>query len=321
MKRFGFILLLISFGLVKAQQVEDFSLVRENAFILNPAIAGTEGYVHGFGTFRKQFLQIQESPYTAVLGATGQIAAKHIGLGGYLIHDVTGPTGKSGASFAFAYNLPLQKKRSAHYTNGDVDNTLSFGVSISVVQYRLEASQLLLDNPGDPKLFSQNGFKIFPDASFGIYYQWRDNFFAGISVPQIMGLNVNYRAADGTAEIKRVQQLNFLVGGKYAWARDKFSINPVAGLHWENGGPPQGEIGLRFNMYNIFWLGFDYKSVSYGVFEAGFNVKDVFTIAYAYDLSLAKYRPDVGASHEISLGFNIIKSTRVWRGVGPALRF
>ena len=304
-------------GAASAQQIEDFSLLRENAFILNPAIAGTEGWLHGVATFRKEFLQINQSPYTALLAFNGQIASKNIGLGGYLMDDVTGPTSKIEANFAFAYNLPLQKK----YDHSDPDHILSFGASVSIVQYRLNGGELQPDNPSDPQLTLAQATKIFPDATFGIYYRYKENFFAGFSVPQIMGLNINYHSADGTAAIKTVQQFNVLIGGKIPFDHGKLSIDPIADFRYENGAPPQGDAGARFTILNIVWVGCNYRTMNYMVFEAGFNVKDVFKLSYAYDLNTASYTQELGGTHELSLSFNIPKSSKIWRGVGPAPRF
>jgi type IX secretion system PorP/SprF family membrane protein len=320
-KRLLFVFGLLSVLSISAQQVEDFSLLRENAFVLNPALAGTEGYIHGTATFRKEFLQIQQSPYTAMLAMDGEIKSKHIGLGGYLIDDVTGPTGKTGGSLAFAYNVPLQRKYGTHFTNGQIDHVLSIGAAFTIMQYRLDGSQLLLNNPGDPSLYTSSGYRVYPDASFGVYYKWKDYLFAGVSVPQLLGLNVNYRGTDGTAEIKKVQHLNILVGGKISWARGNMSVDPIAAFRWVKGAPPQGDIGLRLVIYKVFWIGTNYRSLNTQVFEGGFNVKDLFQLSYAYDFNFAKYRTDVGPTHEISASFRIIKSSRVWRGVGPDLRF
>jgi type IX secretion system PorP/SprF family membrane protein len=316
-----FFLAFIFSASVHAQQVEDFSLLRENAFVLNPALAGMQGYIHGTATFRKQFMNIDQSPYTAMFAMDGEIREKHIGVGGYIIHDVTGPTGKTAGTVSCAYNIPLYKKYSARFTNGRSNHTLSIGISLSIVQYRLQANELLLNNPGDPQLYTSKGSKVFPDASFGIFYRWKDKFYTGISVPQIMGLNINYHGLDGTAQIKKVQHLNFLIGGKIEWARGNFSIDPIAALRWAKGGPPQGDIGLRFMMYKVFFIGTNYRSLNYQVFEGGFSVKDLFFLSYAYDFNFSKYRKDIEATHEITLSFKIIKSSRVWRGVGPVLRF
>jgi type IX secretion system PorP/SprF family membrane protein len=198
---------------------------------------------------------------------------------------------------------------------------LSFGASVSIVQYRLDGSQLQPNNPGDPQLVSTNVFKIFPDATFGVYYKYRDNFYAGFSVPQIMGLNINYQSQDGTAAIKTVQQFNFLTGGKIYLDHDKLSLEPVADLRYEKGSPPQGDIGMRFTYKNIFWVGYNYRTVNTSVFEAGFNVKDVFMLSYAYDLNMSSYTQQIGGTHEISLSFNVVKKSKIWRGVGAAPRF
>ncbi len=304
-----------------AQQVEEFSLMQENAFILNPAYAGTEGFVHGQLTFRKQFMQIEQSPYTALATATGLIIDKHIGLGGYVMDDVTGPTSKIEACLGGAYNLNLQKKRTGHYSNGTADHMLSIGLSVSFVQYRIDGSQLLAANPSDPKLFTSTATKMFPDASFGLLYKWKDQLYAGVSVPQIMGLNINYVGNDGTASIKTVQQFDMMLGGKYAWDRDKFSIDPYGAFRREKGAPAQGDIGLRFNMLNFFWVGAAYRSLNDGIFMAGLNYKDIVTFAYAYTVNLTYYRTDIGATHEFTLGFTVPKVSKIWRGVGPALRF
>ena len=302
---------------MRAQQIENFSLLRENAFVLNPAVAGTEGYIHGVASFRKEFLQIKQSPYTAIYAMNGMILSKNIGLGGYLIDDVTGPTSKIGANLAFAYNLPIKRK----YNNADPDHILSFGASVSVVQYRLNGAELQPENPSDPQLTKTMATKIFPDASFGIYYRYKDNFFAGFSVPQIMGLNINYHSSNGTAAIQTVRQLNLLVGGKIPFDRGKLSIDPIADLRYEKGAPLQGDIGFRFTVKNMVWAGINYRTKNYMVFEAGFNVKDVFKLSYAYDLNVASYTQEVGGTHEIALSFNVIKSSKIWRGVGPAPRF
>lgn len=315
-------MLFVTFGSwLKAQQVEDFSLIRENAFILNPAIAGTNGYLHGTATFRKQFLKIDQSPYTAMLALDGEIKDKNIGIGGYVIQDQTGPTGKTSVTVSAAYHIPLQSKYGRHYTNGDVDHSLSIGVSLSFVQYRLDGSKLLYNDAGDPGLYSTNGYKFWPDASIGVYYRWKENLFVGASVPQLMGLNVNYRADDGTAKIKKLQHVNFVAGGKIQWARGNFSIDPIVAFHWVKGAPPQGEVGLRFVIYKVFFIGSNYRSLSQQIFEAGFNVKDIVLLSYAYDLNFSKYRTDLGSTHEISLSFKLTRPGRVWRGAGPALRF
>ena len=289
----------------QAQQVEQFSLLRENAFTLNPALAGSEGWIHGIVTGRKQFTKIDGAPYTAMLAMHGQIAGKNVGIGGYLIHDVTGPTSKSAITVSAAYAIPLFRKTQARYSNGRSDHYLSIGASISAVQYRLRGDQLLVNDANDPDLYTSKGFKIYPDLSFGVYYRYKQNFYIGASVPQLMGLNIDYAGSDGIATIRKVQHVYVLLGGKIEMARGNFSIDPVAAFRWVKGAPPQGDVGLRFVTYKIFRVGVVYRSLSQLIIDAGFNVKDKFSVAYAYNMHLAKYRQDLGSTHEVSLTFDV----------------
>jgi hypothetical protein len=114
-----------------------------------------------------------------------------------------------------------------------------------------------------------------------------------------------------------VQHLNFLVGGKIPWDKDKFSLDPVGALMWANGGPPQGEIGLRMNMLKIFFIGVNYRTVDYMIFEAGFNVKQLVYFAYAYDLNVSSYRPNVGSTQEACISFKIPKPGSGGRRANP----
>ena len=299
-----------------AQQVEEFSLVREAAVALNPAMVGCRGFIAGTGIFRKQFTNIDRSPYTAYLSMEGQLEEKNVGIGASFIHDQTGPTGRTGGTIAAAYQFNLSKKRdllsiATEHSRFNTEQThmLCIGISLSVFQYRLNGSELHPETAGDPTLYTNNSFKVYPDASFGIYYQWRDKLYAGISVPQVVGLNLNYKGKDGLAKIKRIQHLNFLIGGRIKIVEDKFSIDPVGALRWVNNAPPQGDIGLRFTFLNSFWLGVNYRSVSTAVFEAGFEVKNMIRLCYAYDLHANKYLQDIGSTHEILLAFRFNRQT------------
>jgi len=299
-----------------SQQVEEFSLVREAAVALNPAMVGCRGFVAGTGVFRKQFTNIDRSPYTAYLSMEGQLEEKNVGIGASFIHDQTGPTGRTGGTISAAYQFNLGKKRDLlslatehERFNNDQTHMLCIGISVSVFQYRLNGSELHPETQGDPTLYTNNSFKVFPDASFGIYYQWRNKLYTGISVPQVVGLNLDYQGKDGLAKIKRIQHLNFLIGGRIPIIENKFSIDPVGALRWVNNAPPQADIGLRFTLLNSFWVGVNYRTVKSVIFEAGFEIKNRYKLCYAYDLQASKFRQDIGSTHEILLAIRFSRKT------------
>jgi type IX secretion system PorP/SprF family membrane protein len=298
------VILSLCMGGVQAQQIEEFSLIRENAVALNPAMVGDRGFLAGEATFRKQFTQLNGSPYTAYLMMEGQVADKNFGIGASLIQDQTGPTGQTGLTVAASYQLKLgSSAKESHHYNTETTHMLTFGLSVSLMQYRLNGSELIPNQAGDPQLFTSNAYKLTPDVAFGVYYQWHQHLYAGLSVPQVMGLNVNYTGRDGVSAIKTVQHINFLIGGKIEIVKHIFSIDPVGGFRWVNGAPPQGDIGTRLTFLDGIWIGGTYRSVNTLILDIGIEIKGTVRLCYAYDYNFSSYTMDIGPTHELTLAF------------------
>ena len=295
-----------------AQQISEFSLIRENAVALNPAMTGVQGYMSGLATFRKEFTQISQSPYTAFAMMEGQIADKNIGIGGSMIADQTGPLGRTGVSISASYQLKLGStydyvnSERGHY-NTISDHMITFGLSLSFMQFRVNGSELNPLQTGDPQLFGNNVYKLAPDAAFGIYYQWMHHLYIGVSVPQILGLNESFTGHNGVAYVQTVRHINAIAGSKIDIVKGKFSIDPVAAFRWVKNAPPQGDAGLRFTFLNSIWVGGTYRSLNTFVLDAGVEIKTIVKICYAYDYHFASYTTDIGPTHELTVAFRYNK--------------
>lgn len=77
-KIFTFFFAVLSSGLF-AQQIPDFSLFRENAFLYNPAVAGTDQASVITLSVRKQWTNIKSSPFTAIASYHTSLPKKNIG--------------------------------------------------------------------------------------------------------------------------------------------------------------------------------------------------------------------------------------------------
>jgi len=292
-----------------AQQAEEFSLIRENAYILNPALSGAKGFLAGTLTYRKQMANIAQSPYTTYLALEGQIANKNIGLGGYLLHDQTGPTGQSGIGISAAYQIRLNKYELVNEAyrpyNTSERHMITIGIGVEIKQYRLNAAALRPEIANDPELASLYKNQYLPDASVGIYYQWGEKLYAGISVPQLLGLNIKYAATNGSSEIKKIQHLNFLIGGRINLDKQsKFALEPVAALRWVNNAPPQADMGMRLNYKQFVWFGANYRTLSKVILDAGFEIKKIGRLCYAAGIETNDLKR-IGLSHEVTLSFKI----------------
>lgn len=302
--------------LLKAQQVEEFNLVRENFIALNPALAGSSGFMNVTAAFKRQFTSVNNSPYTTFLNFNTQLATNHFCLGVTGIYDATGPSSKGGASIQLAYPINFNKKYRETYL-GRQSHFLSLGVQASIYQYRIDGTKLLVNDLGDPQLAFTNATKVFPDAGFGIYYQYKNYFNVGISVPNLVALDVNYQSFTTDIKIRKIPHLYFVAAGSYELATNRIWIEPVLSLRWVNNAPFQAVAGVRLSFIKWFWVGFNYRTMNAMNMEAGVTIKDRLRIGYLMDFILEAYRPDVGLTHEV--GVQVFFNKKVVKGYFPKL--
>ena len=128
-------ILLLTVGLpgkLMAQQLPLYSQYVLNAFMVNPAVAGHDGYTSFNTTARQQWLGFSEAPrtysaswQTRVLRRSYKIINRpvksdnrlkastkgRVGLGAYLINDVNANVARTGFSFSYAYHIFLGRQQ------------------------------------------------------------------------------------------------------------------------------------------------------------------------------------------------------------------
>ena len=299
-------LIFLGIGL-SAQQLPDFSLYRENAFLYNPAVAGTDQASVINLSVRKQWTNINSSPFTAIASYHTSIEQKNIGVGAVIFNDFIGPTSFTGITGSFAYNLVL-----SDYRRGASEyKVLSFGLAASLMQYRINGNKILLDIPQDEAIFSNKGTQFFPDASFGVYYKSK-TLFASASIPQLLNLTVPIEGQNGEqSRFKKMQHYYAMFGGRIFLNKKKmtnvnemaFYVEPAFNFHYVINAPPQAMISTRFAIQEMFFVGAGWRSMSSVMFEGGFTVKKSISIGYSYDMGAGNIRQDVGQVHELSMKF------------------
>lgn len=291
--------------LLDAQQIVDFTSFRENAFAFNPALAGSERATFGQISGRTQWSDIRKSPFTANLFAHTRVDRKNIGYGGYILNDFTGPSSYTALNFSFAYHIVFSEYRSglSEY------KALSFGLSASVVQHRLNGNEIILDQPVDESISRIKGTQFFPDAAFGMHYRSK-TIFASASIPQLLHLNVSIDGINGNVNRFRKLQHYYLMFGGRIYSKKKqnnkypFYVEPAFNMHYVIGAPPQGVVSMRFYMEDLFFVGAGYRSLSSVIFEGGVTVSKKFSIFYAYDFeTTSNVRTSAGQVHEIGMSF------------------
>jgi len=309
-----------------AQQIPIFSLYHENGYILNPAITGFEGVGIASLTYRYQWIKVEQAPQTFSGGYRMPIYSKgdlfqkaenFVGVGAYLMNDITGPTSDLSMNLTTAYHISFAKINPFFWAAFMRKSHLSFGLNFSVNQYRLQSSELIPEVPNDRLLTTADNSKFLPNAGLGLYYYY-DKFFFGFSAPQIIQWKVKYSDDFAESAINKINHYFLVVGGKIPFGGRvaqtrtpfrgytyKFYIEPMAWFKKVRGAPYQYDIYARFKYKSLAWIGAGYRSSKTVVVDAGFLIKKQIKMGYAYDMTVSDLSSYLGGSHEFVIAYQI----------------
>lgn len=316
MKKLILLLLGVMFYAVSAdaQQLPLFTQYRENTSLINPASFSHDFllYEHNlsFGaSYRRQWADLESGPQTQTI--RGEYIFSEMGsfalvAGGYLLNDKTGPTALTGAYGRVAGII----------TDDPYYGGLSVGLSAGAVQYRVNVSEIRLREPGDV-LGMDDQSQIYPDVGLGVYYYKlldgggfldESHFYTGISVPQVMGLNLEFEDENSQFYTRRIQHFYGLIG-LYKYIGDGY-LEPSVWVKYAPNVPVNVDFNLRYQMASNFWLGAGGSSAGAAHLEAGMLIGENvgfdnnFKIGYGYDYNFSSFGPFAGSTHEINLSYS-----------------
>lgn len=288
-----------------AQQLPLYSLYREHNFILNPAIAGSEDRGSANASYRYQWTQIEGSPQTMSASYRTPIPKYNLGVGAHIVNDKTGPTSFTGLTGAVSYHISFRKINPFSWAKFLRKSHIAMGLSFSMNQYRLNSSELVLDQPNDALINSNNNTRFLPNAGLGVYYYY-DKFYLGYSSPTIIPLNVNFTEDATVSNIQRELHHYIVLGGKIPLGKaynPKLTLEPMAWFRAVQGAPFQVDGYLRLRYKNLFWVGTGFRSSMTMLADVGFTIADKIQIGYAYDQQVNNIAAFTGSTHEIVVSY------------------
>jgi type IX secretion system PorP/SprF family membrane protein len=295
------------------QQLPVYSQYVMNKFLINPAVAGSEGYTAFNLTSRKQWLGIKDAPLT--FAASGQTrlkkssssgrsrrsswgsAAGRVGLGGYIFNDRHGLVSRSGLQLTYAYHIPFESSQ------------LSFGLSGTFWQFRLDRASARLFNPDDELFNSMDNSLFIPDANLGIYYS-DEQFFAGLSADQLFQSTFKF-GGKGYDQYKLIRHF-YLMGGYSFMVSDDLAVEPTVLLKTTQQWTLQMDLSVNFYFIENYWAGLSYRTPSTMVLMGGVRV-DKFYFGYAFDFSFNSIMSHSYGSHEFMIALKLGESTRKFK--------
>jgi type IX secretion system PorP/SprF family membrane protein len=300
------ILLALSFlttSLGFSQQLPQLTLHMQDNVALNPGATGASEYTHIALQHRSQWVGFENAPSTQLLSCNSKLNG-NMGLGGWLMNDLTGPTRRLSANFSYAY----------HITTGKFQ--LGLGVAASIMQYGIDGTKITLHQSNDLSVNEGVSARaVKPDASFGAYL-YNDRFYAGLSVLQLFGSKVRIREDDLLGIVDLTQHFIISTGYRIELNED-IDIEPSFRFAGTFGSPVQLDFRATAWWQKKVMGGLSFRAGDAGSIMIGVRIRNMFQLMYSYDLVFSRLRKHNSGSHEIVLSFDLMKSQET-KTIAPA---
>lgn len=318
------VLLLASLPFFKANAQEDivYDQYYWNYYLANPAVAGATRCSHVLGTFKKQWVGMDDSPIIEVVSFRTRIL-KNVGIGAYVYNDKNGFSDRQGGEATFAYHIPLSQNYGYFMKNRDLQRQLSFGVSAVLLHFGFEDELFSNPNNQDDQTIGNGDTDkgTYFNANFGTYFLW-DDFFAGVSFANLLDTEL-----DELGKEEPVRALTYYIYAGYAFPMNEtIDIEPSVMFIGNEEDERQLDVNLKYsqvlpdNPDFSYWLQLAYRhtldkdntgalafSPMGGITWKGFH------LGYAYTLGLTTIQRHNSGTHEVMLGYSWCKTNKFCR--------
>jgi type IX secretion system PorP/SprF family membrane protein len=282
-----------------SQQMPHFSQYFLNDFAINPAVAGSRGFLEIQSNHRSQWVGITDAPRTFTLSCNSPIAYDKMGLGGLVFSDIVGPTRRIGINGSYAYHLNITEQ-----------TKLSMGLSAGILHFAIDGSKISLRDQGDN--YFSNGIQsvVVPDFGFGLYL-YNDNYFIGASAPQLNQSKLKFFA---NTESRAKLEDHYYISGSYKFPMgESFHFQPLFIVKYITPTPVQFDVTARVIFQEKIWIGTTWRSRDAISGMLGFIYQENLLFGYSYDYTISGLQNYSSGTHEIMLGlrFGSIKTSPV----------
>lgn len=320
MRRLVYIFLFLMFGsFAFGQQLPVYSQYLYNKFLVNPAVAGSDGYTSLNLTAREQWIGYYGAPRTFSFSAQTRMLKRSyilknpsarrqiyrpatdgkVGLGGYVFSDKNGLITRTGFQFSYAYHMWLRR-----------ETQLSLGLAFTGYHYKIDEKQIDFEDPNEPWMNNELRRGIFvPDASFGVYVL-NAKYSAGFSADQLF--EASLKLGDYAYKNFRLDRHYYLFGAYNFELNTLVNLEPSFLVMMSEQFKPQADIGLTYIYKQSFWTGLSYRTSKALIANVGVKYQNMF-FGYAFDFTLQEIQRITYGTHEITLALKFGDNARRYR--------
>lgn len=311
--------LLVLPAFAHAQQLPYQTQFRQLYGYINPASVSSDYFLYEYNasvnaSYRMQWAAQPQTPRTFHLAGEyihnngRREGGFNLAGGAMLLGDRVGPLSLTGASVRIA----------SLFAEDPYFGAFSVGFSAGFTQYRLLHDRIVWETLNDPDIPLDDISTTQPEVGAGVYYFKRlrrgklagDNFYAGLSVPQLWAAHVEVNSLGNSVPITRIPHL-YMTGGWYHFFNEESFVEIGMWAKYVNGAKPNVHFTGRFQPLRTFWVGCGFNPNGLVHLETGFNLPGFLSengnlkIGYAYDYNITAFDLPLGSSHELHLSYLI----------------
>jgi type IX secretion system PorP/SprF family membrane protein len=318
-KGFFILIFVLLSGWVSGQQLPLFSQYLYNKFLINPAVAGSDGFTSVSLTAREQWVGYYGAPRTFSFSVQSRILKKSyilkstnvrrqvyrpksdgkVGLGGYIFSDKNGLIQRTGFQASYAYHMWIENS-----------TQLSMGLSLTGYHYKINDKEINFEDPNEPWMNDDLRRGMFvPDATFGVYLL-NPKYSFGFSADQLLEAS----AKIGSSAYKNFRmRRQYYLFGSYDFSSGPYNIiQPSFLLMMSEQIKPQVDMGVTYIYDNDFWAGLAFRTSGALIANIGVKYQNIF-IGYAFDFTLQEIQRITYGTHEVTFALKFGDSTRRYR--------
>ncbi len=301
-----------------AQQLPIYSQYLHNKFLINPAVAGSDGYTTLNLTAREQWAGYSGAPRTFSFSAQTRILKSshrirdvrgrrvyrpgsdgRVGLGGYIFNDRNGAILRTGIQSSYSYHIWLYP-----------ETQLSFGLAFTGYHFRINERELTFEDQNEPWLTNDLRRGIFvPDFSFGMHVL-NARYSAGFAAEQLFE-SFGRLGSDAYSGFRMKRHYNLFA--TYNISTSLYSeLQPSAMARISDHMIPQFDFGLTYMYNDEFWAGMAYRTGGAVIANVGVMFQNIF-MGYSFDFTTQEIQRMTYGTHEIVIAIRYGDSRRRYR--------
>ena len=256
-----------------AQQEPVYTQYMNNLMSVNPAYTGVRGVGNAALISRKQWLGIDEAPFSTSLTVALPLDSLHVGLGLDFLYDYADPVATTGLFFDYSYRIKATE-----------NSQISFGLKGGFNYLYANLLDLYRHDEYDEYILQHPDYSVFmPNFGVGIYW-FSDQFYAGLAVPRL--LQNKYIKDESSIEAASREERHYFLHGAYMFdLSPNLVFKPGITTIMVAGAPVTADFDFSFLLRDMITLGAMYR-ISDGV--GGYvqlqynNLKFGFSYDYAH---------------------------------------